>query len=215
MTAQKLMLSEYPWDPRYTVPCFENVITPALVIYPEIVASNIERTIALLDGDASRWRVHLKTSKLGYTVRMLVERGIGNFKCATTLELLVACQYGATDVLLAYPTMGANALRVLEIAAQFPDARISILAENEEQVRQWHGSQLGIFLDINSGMNRTGIEQGHAAEVAKLARTDHERRSGVPRPALLRRTLRRFAGAGTNGGGTQWLRSLDENRERG
>ena len=170
MAAQKSMLSEYPWDPCYEVSHLEDVITPALVIYPEIVASNIERTLELLGGDPERWRVHIKTAKLGYTVRMLVDRGIRNLKCATTLELLTACQCGAADVLVAYPTMGANARRVREIAASFPEVLISVLAENDEQVRQWKGSQLGIFLDINSGMNRTGIEDLQADEVVKLTR---------------------------------------------
>jgi len=164
------MISEFAWDPIYRVSDVDDVMTPALVVYPEVIASNIERTVSLLGGDANRLRVHIKTSKLGYTLRMMVERGIRTFKCATTLELLVACQCGAADVLLAYPSVGANARRVREIAEQFPQVRISVLAENEEQVRQWRGSSLGVFIDINSGMNRTGIEQGHATEVAALAR---------------------------------------------
>src|SRR5271154_6735926 len=159
MTIQKTMISEYAWDPSYTVSNLDDVMTPALVVYPEFIASNIERTLALLGGDGDRWRVHIKTAKLGYTLQMLVERGVRNFKCATTLELLVACQCGAADVLVAYPTMGANARRVREIAEDFPGVRISILAENTEQVQQWQGSRLGIFVDINPGMNRTGIEQ--------------------------------------------------------
>jgi D-serine deaminase-like pyridoxal phosphate-dependent protein len=163
MATQKTMISEFAWDPRYEVSSVEDVMTPALVVYPEIIASNIERTVELLGGDADRWRVHIKTAKLGYTLRMMVERGIRNFKCATTLELLVACQCGAADVLLAYPSMGANARRVRELAEEFPRVRLSVLAENEEQVRQWRGSRLGVFLDINPGMNRTGIEQGHGA----------------------------------------------------
>ena len=93
-----------------------------------------------------------------------------NFKCATTLELLVACRSGATDVLLAYPTMGANARRVQEIAQQFPDVRISVLAENEEQARQWSGSGVGIFIDINPGMNRTGIDQSQSEKIISVAR---------------------------------------------
>src|SRR5271155_3847393 len=170
MAMQKSMLSEYAWDPCYRVSGIEDVMTPALVVYPEIIASNIERTVKLLGGDADRWRVHIKTAKLGYTLRMMVERGVRNFKCATTLELLVACQSGAADVLLAYPTIGANARRVRKIAEQFPDVRLSVLAENEEQVRQWRGSRLGVFLDINPGMNRTGIEQSHGEEVVSLVR---------------------------------------------
>jgi D-serine deaminase-like pyridoxal phosphate-dependent protein len=44
------------------------------------------------------------------------------------------------------------------------------LAENDEQIRQWRGSRLGIFLDINPGMNRTGIEQSQKEKVRCLAR---------------------------------------------
>jgi D-serine deaminase-like pyridoxal phosphate-dependent protein len=170
MATQKSMISKFDWDARYRVSRIEAVMTPALVVYPEIIASNIERTVELLGGDAGRWRVHIKTAKLGYTLRMMVERGIRNFKCATTLELLVACQCGAADVLLAYPSIGANARRVREIAEQFPRVRISVLAENEEQVEGWRGSRVGVFLDINPGMNRTGIEESRRGEVISLVR---------------------------------------------
>jgi D-serine deaminase-like pyridoxal phosphate-dependent protein len=170
MTTQKSMISEYAWDASYAVSNLDDVMTPALVVYPEFIASNIERTVELLGGDADRWRVHIKTAKLGYTLRMLVERGVRNFKCATTLELLVACQCGAADVLLAYPSIGANARRVKEIAEQFPQVRVSVLVENPEQLQQWRGSELGIFIDINPGMNRTGIEQSHRGEVVNLVR---------------------------------------------
>ena len=165
------MLSELGWDRRYGIAGIEDVMTPALVIYPEMIAANIESTLKLLAGNADRWRVHIKTAKLGYTLRMLVERGVRNFKCATTLELLVACQSGAKDVLYAYPAMGANARRAREIAEEFPEVRVSVLAESDEQVRQWRGSRVGIFLDINPGMNRTGIDQTEREKVVSMART--------------------------------------------
>jgi len=163
------MLSEFRRDQRYRLSDVDNVLTPALVMYPEVIASNIEQTLKLLAGDGDRWRVHIKTAKLGFTLRMLAERGIRNFKCATTLELLVACQCGARDVLFAYPAMGANARRAQQIAQRFPDVRISVLAENNEQVRQWRGSPVGVFLDINPGMNRTGIEQNQTDKIIGLA----------------------------------------------
>jgi len=166
----KFMLHEFAWNERYRVSNIEDVLTPALMVYPEIISSNIAKTLHLLDGDANRWRVHVKTAKLEYALHMMAERGILNFKCATTLELLVACRSGAKDVLVAYPMVGANARRVSEIADAYPHVRISILAENDDQVRQWQGTRVGVFLDINPGMNRTGIEQRHGAEVARLAR---------------------------------------------
>ena len=169
MANTKPLLKEFPWDSHYRISNLDDILTPALIVYPDFIASNIDSTLRLLGGHANRWRVHIKTSKLAYTLRMLVERGVRNFKCANTLELLVACQSGAADVLLAYPVMRANARRALEIAAQFPAVRISALAENEAQLQQWRGSNVGIFLDLNSGMNRTGIEQNHAAQVLGLA----------------------------------------------
>ena len=169
MAMRNFMLSEFPWDTRYRVRGVEEVLTPALVVYPEIIGANIERTLDLVGG-ADRWRVHVKTAKLGYAMRTLIEHGVRNFKCATTLELLVACRSGAADVLLAYPVMGANARRARAIADQFPEVRISVLAENEEQVEQWRSSQVGVFLDINPGMNRTGIEQGHRDQVFRVLR---------------------------------------------
>src|SRR5258708_5774856 len=167
MAAQKSMLSEFAWDQRYRVSSLDDVLTPALLLYPEIVASNVERTLELLGGDANRWRVHIKTAKLGYTLRMLVEHGIRNFKCATTLELLVACRSGAGDVLFAYPAVGANVRRVREIADQFPEVRISVLAANKQKVGLGGGDPGGVFLDSNPCVDRAGIEERHSHKVVE------------------------------------------------
>ena len=169
MAAQKSMLHEMKLDQRYAVSAIEDILTPALLLYPEEIANNIERTLALLSADPNRWRVHIKTAKLSYTLKMLLDRGVQNFKCATTLELLTACRTGVTDVLLAYPAIGANARRTQEIAQQFPEVRISVLVESEEQLQQWRTSRAGIFLDINPGMNRTGIDQSDTPTIIAMA----------------------------------------------
>jgi D-serine deaminase-like pyridoxal phosphate-dependent protein len=169
--SHKMMITDYSLDPTYVVNSFDDILTPALLVYPEVIESNIDRTLHLLEGNADRWRAHIKTAKLAFTLKMLIARGVRNFKCATTLELLTACECGATDVLLAYPTVGANARRVRAIADQFPGVKISVLAENEDQIRQWQGSRVGIFIDINSGMNRTGIEESRAADIQSLVET--------------------------------------------
>lgn len=170
MAAGLNMLGEFPWDELYRVRSVEDVLTPALVLYPQVIASNISQTLRLLGGDGNRWRAHIKTAKLDYALRMLVERGVRNFKCATTLELLTACGSGAEDVLVAYPLVGANARRAREIAHEFSSVRTSVLVENEEQLQQWRGSPVGIFLDINPGMNRTGIGQADTDRVIRTIR---------------------------------------------
>jgi len=168
MTAPKMLLPALAWDERFLVENADDVMTPALLLYPDAIAANIDAIVKSLSGDASRWRAHVKTAKLAFTMRMLAERGVTNFKCATTLELLVACESGANDVLVAYPVVGANARRVRQIADAFPNVCVSILAENELQASQWRGSRVGIFLDINPGMDRTGVEQDRHSEIVAL-----------------------------------------------
>lgn len=154
----------------YTIEDSAALLTPALAIYPEIVDRNIAATVRLLGGDPNRWRPHVKTAKLGFIMRRMAERGIAQVKCSTTVELSTACAAGIKDVLLAYPVVGANAVRVRELAQENPQVRVSVLAENPGQVAAWKQSRLGIFIDVNPGMDRTGIEQDRIPAILEIAR---------------------------------------------
>jgi D-serine deaminase-like pyridoxal phosphate-dependent protein len=57
-----------------------------------------------------------------------------------------------------------------EIAAQFPKTRVSVLVESVEQIVPWRGSGLGIFIDVNPGMDRTGIGQDRTDQILNLVR---------------------------------------------
>lgn len=178
MIATKQAVSELFSEEPYRITGVESVMTPALVIYPEIVDANIEATLRALGGDANRWRPHVKTSKLGFIMRKMAERGVTNVKCATTLELQTAAEAGAEDILVAYSMVGANARRVRELAESMsnkgPGKRISALVENPEQIKPWVGSRVSLFIDLNGGMDRTGLEQDRVDEVVKLARAIEE-----------------------------------------
>jgi D-serine deaminase-like pyridoxal phosphate-dependent protein len=163
---------------EYEIARAERVLTPALLVYADFVRRNIGTTIGLLGGDAKRWRPHLKTAKIAWVVRELVSRGVGDFKCATTLELLTAASNGARDVLVAYPVAGANAERVRQIAASFPAVAVSTLVESPAMVAEWAGGNIGLFIDVNPGMDRTGIGQERAAEIVELAKLI--RRAKIP-----------------------------------
>ena len=169
MAEPQRALATFPATNDYEIAELAKVMTPALAIYADKVAANIATTIRVLGGDANRWRPHVKTSKLGFVMRQLAEQGVVNVKCATTLELQTAAEAGATDILVAYPMMGANAQRVRELAEQLSDRRISALVENAAQIQAWAGSRVGLFIDVNSGLDRTGLEQDHLEELIKLA----------------------------------------------
>jgi D-serine deaminase-like pyridoxal phosphate-dependent protein len=172
LPAMKAFLDNIPRSKEYEIGSVEDVLTPALVIYPELVRSKIRQTIAVLNGEASRWRPHVKTAKLAWTLRELRASGVAQVKCATTLELRVACESGAEDALVAYPAVGANARRIAEIAESFPQVRISALAEVRDQVQQWRGTRVGVFVDLNPGMDRTGaaVDFDRAFELVEEAR---------------------------------------------
>ena len=153
---------------QYEVEDSRALSTPSLLIYTEMIEANITAALGMMNGDASRWRPHLKTAKLGYTMRRLVARGIKLAKCATTLELVAAIECGMEDVLVAFPLMGPNAARVREIAAAHPERQISTLVESVDQIHEWGGGGVGVFVDLNSGMDRTGMAEDHFEEVREF-----------------------------------------------
>jgi D-serine deaminase-like pyridoxal phosphate-dependent protein len=55
-----------------------------------------------------------------------------------------------------------------------PGKRISALVENPQQVESWVGSEVSLFIDLNGGMDRTGLEQDRADEIVQLARVIEE-----------------------------------------
>jgi D-serine deaminase-like pyridoxal phosphate-dependent protein len=153
---------------QFRVADAQSLLTPALVINSDNLKHNIARMLDIVGG-ADFWRPHIKTAKLAYTIRQLVGAGVRKMKCATTLELSTACEAGASDVLVAFPVLGANARRVAEIAERHPGVQVSALIEHEEHIRAWKGSRVSVFLDLNPGMDRTGAELRDPEAVIAIA----------------------------------------------
>lgn len=117
----------------------------------------------------------MKTAKIAHVIRRLVEHGVRQFKCATTLELLTACDAGANDVLIAYPCVGARASRVRQIALTYLKVKIAALVENTQQIEAWVGGNVGLFIDVNAGMNRTGVREESVEAIVDIAKTIEKR----------------------------------------
>ena len=154
----------------YVLKNADHILTPALLVYPELVDANIRATLRLTRGDPNRWRPHIKTAKIACVIRQMMGHGVLQFKCSTTLELLTACQAGVADVLLAFPVTGANARRTSDLARQFPATRISVLLESDDQAACWSGTPVSVFIDVNPGMNRTGMSQERSGDIRDLAK---------------------------------------------
>jgi len=151
----------------YTVSNIGEVDSPVLLVYPERVKRNIQTAISMI-GDASRLRPHVKTNKSPDAIKLMIAAGIQKFKSATIAEseLLGIC--GAKDVVLAYQPVGPKLSRFVELVTRFPKTSYSCLVDNSAAALQMDsifssaGIIVPVYIDVNLGQNRTGIEPGDA-----------------------------------------------------
>ena len=152
----------------------ESVITPALVYYLDIVRKNTEEVIRIA-GSAERLWPHVKTHKSIDMVRLLLGMGIHKFKCATIPECEMVAMAGATDAVLAYPIVGPNIARFLELEKMYPKCAFYAIGDDYGAIKALsdaavkNGSKVRFLLDVNMGMNRTGVELDKAEELARQA----------------------------------------------
>jgi len=142
--------------------------SPALLVYPERVKANIQVAINMT-GDINRLRPHVKTHKCAAVVKLMMDAGIYKFKCATIAEaeMLGTCQ--AADVLLAYQPVGPKLQRFIALIKKYPQTTFSCLTDNLKSAGEQSiafgeaGVQVPVYIDLNVGMNRTGIAAGKEA----------------------------------------------------
>ena len=140
----------------------EEVISPALLVYPERILHNIRLMIEMAGG-TENLRPHIKTHKTAEIIKMQLDQGIQKFKCATIAEaeLLALCK--APDILLAMQPVGTSKKRFLDLMDTYPDSKFSALVDNMDTLQDLSifakskALKISLWMDINCGMNRTGI----------------------------------------------------------
>lgn len=151
-----------PETPWYQIDDVSTLDSPTLVIYPDRVLQNV-RTAKGMVRNVALLRPHVKTHKSPEATRVFLNEGITKFKCATIAEAEMLAQCGAPDVFLAYQPVGPKILRLRDLQRAYPSTVFSCMVDNEDAARaiartfedELH--PLGMFIDLNVGMNRTGI----------------------------------------------------------
>ena len=144
--------------------------SPALVIYQDRVKTNIAVLLGMV-GDVRRLRPHVKTHKSREATLLLMAAGIRKFKCATIAEAEMVAACGSNDILLAYQPVGPKINRLISLIESYPDAVFSCLVDEENAARNIGlaaakcGITIPVYLDINVGMNRTGMKVDRALEL--------------------------------------------------
>ena len=151
----------------FTIHNIEKTDTPALALYKERIRQNIHQAISVIM-NPDHLRPHVKTNKIAEVCRMMMDAGIRKFKCATIAEAEMLAMIEAKDVLLAYQPVGPKAKRLLQLIQHYPATQFSCLVDNIDAARKLSeifseaGVQVRVFIDLNTGMNRTGIRPSDA-----------------------------------------------------
>lgn len=153
-----------PW---YELENADEIPSPALLIYPDRVRANLQRMVRWAGAD--RLRPHVKTHKLPQIIRMKLDAGITKFKTSTIAESEMTAAAGGPDVLLAYQPVGPNVGRLIKLIQAFPETTFSALADDPGVVEtlsaaaQGANVEIDVVIDLNIGMNRTGILPNESA----------------------------------------------------
>jgi D-serine deaminase-like pyridoxal phosphate-dependent protein len=147
----------------YQIKNIDTIDSPSLVLYKERIHENIRLLKSMVNNDVTRLRPHVKTNKITEVCKMMMDAGISKFKCATIAEAEMLAIIGANDVLLAYQPVGPKAIRFFKLINHYRSTRFSCLVDNVNTAGQLsnlctvNNVPLNVFIDLNTGMSRTGI----------------------------------------------------------
>lgn len=154
----------------YVLKGVDEIDTPALLFYSARINENIERLKKMVDFP-DMLRPHVKTNKSADVTKLMILNGITKFKCATITEAEMLGRCKAKDVLLAYQPTSTKLKRLLNLIVKYPDTKFSCLADNVDTAAMISNlaletqSIISVYIDLNVGMNRTGINPEAAIDL--------------------------------------------------
>ena len=153
----------------FTIKNIQTIDSPALIVYKERVQQNIHSLLKMKD--AEYLRPHVKTNKIAEVCKLMLDAGIKKFKCATIAEAEMLAMIKAPDVLLAYQPTPTKAKRLLQLVQKYSATHFSCLiddainAENIAAIFSANNASIDVYIDLNVGMNRTGIKPENAFDL--------------------------------------------------
>jgi D-serine deaminase-like pyridoxal phosphate-dependent protein len=159
----------------YEIDTIENIDSPSLIVYASRAKENIDNLIKMVGGNLDQLRPHVKTNKIAEVCQMMMNEGICNYKCATIAEAEMLGKLKAKNVLIAHQLMGPKLQRLVTLIKSFPGTKFSCLIDNIEtaisisKIFKEEGLKIDVYMDINIGMNRSGIITDKAISLFKAA----------------------------------------------
>ena len=134
--------------------------TPAPIVDVERLSGNLSRMAGYAAAHRLALRPHIKTHKALFVAAEQVRRGAAGLTCATPRELEVMSEV-STDLLLAYPPVGAPKIRrLLALPAR---VKLTVALDSRESVEQLATAAravdrpIGVYVELDLGMHRVGV----------------------------------------------------------
>jgi len=146
--------------------------TPSLCIDLDRFERNLATMAQAVTASGKHWRPHSKCHKSPEIARRQIQAGAIGVTCAKVSEAEIFAQSGIRDILIAHIPVGAT--RVDRISELCRTADVIVTCDHYAQAEplsvacSQKGMRCRILVDINIGMNRTGITPGRdAVELAR------------------------------------------------
>jgi len=178
----------------------DQVDTPALLLDLEAFERNLQRLHASLGDATVRVRPHAKSHKCPQIALRQMALGAVGVCCQKVSEAEALVRGGVGDVLIANEIVGAQ--KLARLAALARSAKVGVCVDDLANVADLDyaareaGTRLDVYVEVNVGANRCGVEPGEPA--LRLAQ------------AIARAGALRFAGIHAYHGAAQHLRSPAE-----
>ncbi|HWV34094.1 MAG TPA: alanine racemase [Thermomicrobiales bacterium] len=160
--------------------------TPALIVSEEILHRNIAGMASFAKSVGVGLRPHIKTHKTPQIARLQIAAGAIGITCAKVGEAEVMVnEAGVEDVLLAYPTIGESKYR--RIVELMEKARIIVALDSLDAAKSLsasmarHDRVIDVFIEVNTGQNRSGVMAGDEAVAfaLQIARQSNLKLAGI------------------------------------
>jgi D-serine deaminase-like pyridoxal phosphate-dependent protein len=145
--------------------------TPVPVVDLARLRANLDRMATYTEGHGIALRPHVKTHKTPWIGREQLARGAVGLTCATPHEVAVMGDV-ATDLLLAYPPIGAA--RRARLFAVDPAVQLTVQLDSMEAIdalaadASTHDRRVRVYVELDVGMHRVGVPD--VAQAIALAR---------------------------------------------
>jgi D-serine deaminase-like pyridoxal phosphate-dependent protein len=146
--------------------------TPFITADINKVKMNIQKMQKIASVNGKNLRPHVKSHKLPLLAHWQIEAGAIGVCVQKTAEAEVMVAHGIQDVLISNEVIGTQKTdRIARLASQ---SKMSIAVDSElgiEQIsRSAHseGVEIGVYVDVDVGMNRCGVNPKGAAILAEL-----------------------------------------------